>query len=124
MLQNQELERQKEYERRLKQAKTREEFKKANDDLQIYLAELKKKEQAEEAKISEYARKRDQMEQLRRDKEQQKFSQKQKQRMEMIEKQAAHLASIRSREDEILNKQVSEAEEKARKLFEEKERRR
>ena len=56
MLQNQELERQKEYERRLKQAKTREEFKKANDDLQIYLAELKKKEQAEEAKISEYAR--------------------------------------------------------------------
>jgi len=44
--------------------------------------------------------------------------------MEMIEKQAAHLASIRNREDEILNKQVSEAEQKARRIFEEKERRR
>jgi len=42
----------------------------------------------------------------------------------MIEKQAAHLASIRNRDEEILNKQVSEAEEKAQKAFEEKERRR
>ena len=42
----------------------------------------------------------------------------------MIDKQFEHLKSIKNREDEILNKQVAEAEEKANKLFEEKERRR
>jgi uncharacterized membrane protein len=42
----------------------------------------------------------------------------------MIEKQIAHLQTIKNREDEILNKQVAEAEEKANKLLEEKERRR
>lgn len=42
----------------------------------------------------------------------------------MIDKQIEHLKSIKNREDEILNKQVAEAEEKATKLFEEKERRR
>lgn len=42
----------------------------------------------------------------------------------MIDKQIEHLKTIKNREDEILNKQVMEAEEKANKLFEEKERRR
>lgn len=53
----------------MKQAKTREEFKKANDDLQAYKAELKRKELLEEAKIKEYATKKERMEQLRREKE-------------------------------------------------------
>ena len=42
----------------------------------------------------------------------------------MIDKQAETLRSIKNREDEILNKQVLEAEEKAMRLFEEQERRR
>lgn len=42
----------------------------------------------------------------------------------MIDKQAEILRGIKNREDEILNKQVMEAEEKALKLFEEQERRR
>ena len=42
----------------------------------------------------------------------------------MIDKQIEHLKSLKNREDEILNKQVAEAEEKANKMFEEKERRR
>ncbi len=37
----------------------------------------------------------------------------------MIERQAQILKSMRNKEDEILNKQVEEAEEKALKLFEE-----
>lgn len=37
----------------------------------------------------------------------------------MIQKQAEYLSKLKNKEDEILNKQVSEAEEKARKLFEE-----
>lgn len=42
----------------------------------------------------------------------------------MIDKQAEVLQNIKSREDEILNKQVAEAEEKAIRNFEEKERKR
>lgn len=42
----------------------------------------------------------------------------------MINKQIEHLKGIKNREDEILNKQVTEAEEKASKMLEEKERRR
>ena len=64
------------------------------------------------------------MDKLRRDKEEQKFREKQEVRQKLIEKQAAHLASIKNRDEEILNKQVSEAEEKAARLFEEKERKR
>jgi hypothetical protein len=36
----------------------------------------------------------------------------------MIDKQIEHLANMKNREDEILNKQVAEAEEKANRLFE------
>ena len=42
----------------------------------------------------------------------------------MIDKQIENLSKIKNREDEILNKQVAEAEEKANRLFEEQERRR
>ena len=42
----------------------------------------------------------------------------------LIERQAEVLKNMKNREDEILNKQVEEAEEKAIKLFEEQERRR
>lgn len=41
----------------------------------------------------------------------------------MIDKQAETLRSIKNREDEILSKQVAEAEEKAMRLYEEQERR-
>jgi len=37
----------------------------------------------------------------------------------MIEKQAETLRNLKNREEEILNKQVAEAEEKANKLLEE-----
>lgn len=37
----------------------------------------------------------------------------------MIEKQAESLRNLKNREEEILNKQVAEAEEKANKLLEE-----
>jgi hypothetical protein len=42
----------------------------------------------------------------------------------LIERQAEILKNMKNREDEILNKQVEEAEVKALKLFEEQERRR
>ena len=40
----------------------------------------------------------------------------------MIEKQIEYLSQLKNREDEILNKQVAEAEEKATQLFFEQER--
>ena len=64
------------------------------------------------------------MDQLRRDKEESKFQEKQMTRQKLIDKQAETLKNMKSREDEILNKQVAEAEEKAMRLFEEQERRR
>ena len=45
-------------------------------------------------------------------------------REQLIERQIEHLKTIKNKEDEILHKQVMEAEEKALKEFEEKERRR
>ncbi len=42
----------------------------------------------------------------------------------MVDKQIAELMKLRDQEEEILNKQVAEAEDKATHLFEEKEKRR
>ncbi len=42
----------------------------------------------------------------------------------MIEKQAKYLSQLQNKEEQILNKQVEEAEEKARRIFEEQEARR
>lgn len=62
--------------------------------------------------------------QMRKDKEGQKFSEKQETRQKMIDRQAEQLRSIKNKENEILEKQVAEAEQKAAQLIEEKERRR
>ena len=86
--------------------------------------EEKRKEQEQEAKIEEYARQKAALDQLKKDKEEQKFQEKQRTRQMLIERQAEILKNMKNREDEILNKQVEEAEVKALKLFEEQERRR
>jgi hypothetical protein len=64
------------------------------------------------------------LDQLKKDREEQKFADKQATRQKLIERQAEVLRSMKNKEDEILNKQVEEAEEKALKIFEEQERRR
>ncbi len=56
---------------------------------------------------------------MRREKEESKFEEKQQTRQRLIDRQSQILASMKSREEEILNKQVAEAEEKAARLFEE-----
>lgn len=40
-------------------------------------------------------------------------------RQRIIDKQAEYLRNLKNKEDEILNKQVAEAEQKATRLFEE-----
>lgn len=59
------------------------------------------------------------MDQLKKDREEQKFAEKQATRQRLIERQSEVLRNMKNKEDEILNKQVEEAEEKALKLFEE-----
>jgi hypothetical protein len=114
----------KEADRKRRALLQQEVFKKTNADLIDQQAREKVKEQEQERKIEEYARKKEELDQLKKDKEEQKFQEKQRTRQMLIERQAEILRNMKNREDEILNRQVEEAEEKAIKLFEEQERRR
>ena len=64
-----EKEREKELQKRIQGAKTRQELTQANEDLKTYLAKQKKLEQEEEKKIAVYAKRKDEVDQLRKDKE-------------------------------------------------------
>lgn len=75
--QDQEADRKKELAHRATQAKMREDFRRANEDLKLYSAELKKKELEELKRLEQYAVKKERKEQLRKDKEEQKFAEKQ-----------------------------------------------
>lgn len=121
-----ELEREKlrDVERKKRAAKTREEFKKANEELLALQAEMAIKEKEEEKRILEHAKKREALEHLKRTKQEERFKAKQETKQKLIDRQIAELTKIRDQEEEILNKQVAEAENKATQLFEEKERRR
>ncbi len=55
VLEDLESERMKELERRARQAKTREELDRANQDLKAYKEELKRKDQQEEQRHQDYA---------------------------------------------------------------------
>ena len=82
------------------------------------------KEQEEEKRQEEYAKKRDALEHLKKTKEAERFKAKQLIKQKLVDKQIAELMKLRDQEEEILNKQVAEAENKATHLFEEKEKRR
>ena len=116
-----EIERRKENDRRNKQLKNRDDLNKANEQLKVYNGELKKKEKEEEKKQKEYAVQKERLDQLKKDREEQRFLEAQSVRERLIQQQAEYLSNLKNREDQILNKQVGEAEEKARLIFEEKE---
>lgn len=75
-----------ELERKAKQARTRDELDRANQELKAYKEEVKRKEEENERLQSEYAKKREQVEQLKKDREAQRFKEKQDIREKMIEK--------------------------------------
>lgn len=101
-----ELEREKlrDLERMKRAAKTREEFKRANEELLKIQQEIAVKEQEEEKKIEEYARKKDALEHLKKTKESERFKQKQLIKQALVDKQIAELMKVRDQEEEILNK--------------------
>ena len=106
----------------LKAKKQQEEFIIANENLEK-LKEVKKLEELEEIKKNEeFGLKKQQMVDLRKRKEQENFKEKQDLRQKLIDKQVEYLKNVKNREDEILNKQVKEAEEKQNKQTQEKQR--
>lgn len=75
-----------ELDRKKKAAQTREDFKKANEELLALQAEIAVKEKEEERRIEEYAKKREALEHLKRTKEAERFKQKQDIRQTMIDR--------------------------------------
>lgn len=60
---------------------------------------------------------------MKKTKEEERFRQKQAVKQKLIDRQIEELMMVRDQQEEILNKQVAEAENKAAALFAEKERR-
>lgn len=75
-----------ELDRKKKAAQTREDFKKANEELLALQAEIAVKEKEEERRIEEYGKKREALEHLKRTKEAERFKQKQDIRQAMIDR--------------------------------------
>ena len=101
-----ELEREKlrDIERKKRAAKTREDFKTANEELLALQAEMAIKEKEEEHRILEHAKKREALEHLKRTKQDERFKAKQDVKQKLIDRQIADLTKIRDQEEEILNK--------------------
>lgn len=83
---------------------------KANEYLKQIKAEDTLRQQREDAKIQQYAQRKEKMLQLRKQKEEEVFQQKQQARNAMIEAQAARLAELQNNEDERVENQVKAKE--------------
>ena len=81
------------------------------------------KEQEEEQRIIESQKKKDALDHLKKTKEEERFKTKQTLKQGLIDRQIKELMKVRDQQEEMLNKQVAEAENKAAGEFEEKERR-
>ena len=113
-----EAERQEQADRRARAMVAQEETKQINQHLQhLRQAEVEKEKDFEQQTI-QYAEKRDAMTKMRKEREEQRFADKLATRQQMIDRQCEELARIQNRENEILEKQVEEAEVKARERFE------
>lgn len=70
-------------------------------------------------RIEEFRKKRDALDQMKKDREEQRFKDKQAERQRLIDRQIGELRAIKDNQENVLNKQVAEAEDKANRLFEE-----
>ena len=90
--------------------KLNEQFRLDNIEIERLKAEAKKKEEEEDAKIEEHARKKEALENLRKQKEKEKFEEKQKRRQHLIDAQTEHLRKIKEENEMKLNKDVQAKE--------------
>lgn len=93
--------------------KAQAETKKANEELERIREQLRQKEKEEDEKIEEFRKNKEDMISLRAQREAQRFREKQAARQKIIDAQIENLKRIKNKEDEILNKQIKEAEIKA-----------
>lgn len=77
------------------------------------------REMDEDRKIEEHARKKLEMDNMKKEREEARFKAKQEERQKMIDHQIEELRAKKTNQEAILNKQVAEAEDKANRLFEE-----
>lgn len=105
-----------EQERKNRLLKAQADTRKANENLEKIREELRMKEKEEDDKIEQFRKNKEDMINLRAQRENEKFKEKQAARQKIIDTQIENLKKIKNREDEILNKQIKEAEIKAEEI--------
>jgi hypothetical protein len=99
--------------RRQKVIDAQNETKKANDLLNVFRHEEKLKDLEKDKEIEAFAKRKEEILEMRRLREELKFKEKQEARQKIIDAQVERLKKIKDREDEILSKHIKEAEIKA-----------
>ena len=113
-----EREKQREVARQQRVAQMRADFADANQQL-LKIKEAERLKDAEDDKqIAKFAQKRETLETMKKEREAQRFTDKQAERQRMIDRQIEELRALRDNQEEVLNRQVAEAEDKANRLFE------
>ena len=118
-----EREKQREIARQQKVAQMRADLAEANTQLMKIKEAERLKEIEEEKKIEAFAQKREVLENMKKEREETRFADKQATRQRMIDHQIEELRALKDNQEEVLNRQVAEAEDRANKLYEEQERR-
>ena len=118
-----EREKQREIQRQQKVAQMRADLAEANQQLMKMKEAERRQEVEEEKKIEAFAQKREHLESLKKEREEQRFATKQQTRQTMIDKQIEDLRALKDNQEEVLNRQVAEAEDRANRLFEQQEQR-
>ena len=113
-----EREKQREIQRQQKVAQMRADLAEANQQLMKMKEAERRQEVEEEKKIEAFAQKREHLESLKKEREEQRFATKQQTRQTMIDKQIEDLRALKDNQEEVLNRQVAEAEDRANRLFE------
>ena len=108
-----EREKQREIMRQQKVAQMRADLAEANGQLLRMKESERLKEIEEEKKIEAFAEKREKLENMKKDREDQRFSDKQNTRQRMIDSQIEELRALKDNQEEVLNRQVAEAEDRA-----------
>lgn len=112
-----EREKQREIQRQQKTAQLRADLAEANQQLLKIKEAERLKEIEEEKKIDAFAKKRENLENLKKEREISRFAQKQSTRERLIDRQITELRALKDNQEEVLNRQVAEAEDRANKLY-------
>ena len=113
-----EREKQREIQRQQKVAQIRADLAEANQQLMKMKEAERRQEVEEEKKIEAFAQKREHLESLKKEREEQRFAVKQQTRQNLIDRQIEDLRALKDNQEEVLNRQVAEAEDRANRLFE------